>query len=96
MIRLGFWFDVSRTENSAVHTFISLVSDFRCVGVGDLGWGDFGASLGLVVSVECTLRIEYLLMVGGCLITVLGLNLIGDSFDQSVEYGWWGWYNYPN
>lgn len=52
-----------------------------CVGVG-FRVRDFGADLGLVVGVECTLRTEYLLMVMVfCLITVLGLNLIGDSFD---------------
>lgn len=33
-----------------------------CVGVG-FRVRDFGADLGLVVSVECTLIIEYLLMV---------------------------------
>ena len=43
--------------------FIWLARAFMSMGV-DLGRGDFGADMGIVVSVECTLRTEYLLMVG--------------------------------
>lgn len=80
----------SRTENSAVYhvpnigcTYIYLAckSVYVC-WCRILGWGDFEGDLGLVVSVEvsveCTLIIEYLLMVG---------DFMGDSFDQWIE--WW-------